>query len=233
MPTPASIITTVAALMNDAAQTRYTNTTVLPYLNIALNILQEVFELNSIPITNEHTPGVITIPAAIYNIGLNTTPALPADLIEIQELWESPTGQSQWSTMIKKDFIPHYLENGILVSQFSVWSWEGGLIRLIPANVDIDIKLDYTSSIFATPILLGNINVNLQFTNIETYLQFQTAALCAMFIAENESRFISLSNFAGDALGRSLGIPIKGMQSITTRRLPFRANYKARRRGSI
>ena len=228
MPTPAQIITAVSALMNDSAQSRYNNTTCLPYFNLALDILQEVFELNGIPITNEHTPGVIAIPAGVFNIGVATTPALPFDLIEIQQLWESPSGLNQWSPMTKREFIPHYLENGVPTSIFGIWSWEGGFIRLIAANADIDLKLDYTSNMFNTPIDISAINTNLAFTNIKTYLEFETAALCAMFIAENTERFMSLNNFAADALSRALGIPIKGMQSILTRRMPFRASYKRR-----
>lgn len=228
MPTPASVITAAATLMNDAAQQRYTNIAVLPYFNMSLDILQEIFELNSIPITNEHTPGVIAVPAGISSIGMTTTPPLPADLIEIQQLWESPAGLSQWTPMNKREFIPHYLEDGTTISQFLIWSWEGGFIRLIAANAAIDLKLDYTSFIFNTPIDISAINVNLAFTNIKSYLTYETAALCAMFVGENPERFTALNNFAADALNRSLGIPIKGMQSIVTRRRPFRASYKRR-----
>ena len=219
--------------MNDFAQTQYTNDVCLPFLNLALDELQEVFELNSIPITNEHTPAVITIPAAIpgqinVQVGFNTSPALPADLIEIQEMWESWTGLNQWQPMVKKEFIPHYLEDGHSISQFLIWSWEHGQVNLIAANMAIDLKLDYTSTMFATPILIGNIGMNLPFTNIGTYLDYKTAALCAMFIAENPERAQALDSLAGTALQRALGIPVKGMQSIVTRRRPFRQSFKHR-----
>lgn len=231
MPTPSSIITAVAALMNDSAQQYYTNTAVLPYFNLSLDELQELFELNSLPITNETTSLPITVPAGITSIGYNSTPPTPTDLIEIQQLWESPTGLNQWSPMTKKDFLPHNLENNTLVSYFGIWALLQGYITVIEANVDIDIKLDYTASMFATPILIGSISVNLPFINVKTYLEYKTAALCAMFIGENESRAMALDSLAGQALSRALGIPIKGMQAITTRRLPFRYAYKSR--GSV
>src|SRR6266849_1624173 len=96
MPIPSDVITIVAGLMNDSSQSLYTNSVCLPFLNLALNELQELFELNGIPITNE-TSAVITLPAGSAQLGFTTTPALPADLIEIQQLWESPTGLNKWT----------------------------------------------------------------------------------------------------------------------------------------
>ncbi len=228
MPKPSEIITTVAGLMNDASQSLYTNAVCLPFFNLSLDELQELYELNGIPTANEHTPAAITIKAGVSSLGFDTTPALPSDFIELQQLWESPTGLNNWTPMIKRDFIPHYLEDGTTISQFLIYSWEQGRINLVAANQDNDLKLDYTASIFNTPILIKDINVNLPFTNVKTYLEYKTAALCSMFIAENESRALALDALAGTAISRALGIPIKGMQSITTRRRPFRYSFKHR-----
>lgn len=227
MPKPSTIIKAVSVLMNDSEQANYNNVTVLPYLNLALNELQEIYELNDIPVTTE-TSTAIKIKSGVKSIGFDTTPALPSDFIEIKELWESPSGLNQWTRMDPKDSIPHYLEDNSTISMFLIYSWQHGRITLIPANADIDLKIDYIGSIFNTPIEIKDINVNLPFTNVETYLDYKTAALCAMFIAENESRALSLDALTGTALSRALGIPIKGMQSINTRRRPFRASYKRR-----
>lgn len=228
MPKPSDIITTVAAaLMNDASQTVYDNVTCLPLLNLALDELQELYELNDIPITTE-TSSAIWIKSGISSIGFDTTPALPSDFIEMKQLWESPHGLNQWSAVDKREIIPHYLEDGTTISMFILWAWEHGRIRVIPANTDIDLKLDYVASLFNTPIQIKDVNVNLPFTNVKTFLEYKTGALCAMFIAENPERAGALDSLAGSALTRALGIPVKGMQSITTRRRPFRANFKRR-----
>lgn len=227
MPKPSEIITTVAGLMNDTDQAVYTNTVCLPFLNLALDELQELYELNGIPVTNE-TSAAITIKAGISEIGFDTTPALPSDLIEIQQLWESPVGLNRWTPMVKKEVIPHYLEDGTTISTFLIWALEHSRINLIPANADIDLKIDYIASLFNTPILIKDIDVNLPFTNVKTYLEYKTSALCAMFIAENESRALALDSLTGTALSRALGIPVKGMQSIVTRRRPFRQSFKQR-----
>jgi hypothetical protein len=227
MPKPSEIITTVAGLMNDSSQSRYTNTVCLPYLNLSLDELQELFELNDIPVTHE-TSAAITIKSGVNRLGFDTTPALPSDLIEIQQLWESTSGLNKWTPMVKKDTIPHYLEDNTTISMFLIWELEHGRIKLIASNADNDLKIDYIASLFNTPILIKDINVNLPFINVKTYLEYKTAALVAMFIAENESRALALDALTGTALSRALGIPIKGMQSIVTRRRPFRHSFKHR-----
>jgi hypothetical protein len=227
MPKPSSIITTVSGLMNDSEQAEYNNTTCLPMLNLAMAELQEIFELNDIPVTYE-TSKAITIPAGIDRIGHDTVPAYPSDLIEIRQLWESWSGTNQWTPMDKKDTIPHYLQDNTTISSFLFWVLEGGRTRFVAANMPIDIKFDYLASLFALPIQIKDIDVNLPFTNVETYLSYKTAALCALFIAENENRALALDSLTGTALTRALGIPIKGMQSVITRRKPFRASFKRR-----
>jgi hypothetical protein len=214
--------------MNDAAQSLYTNAVCLPYLNIAMDELQELYELNGIPIVNE-TSAAITIKAGISRLGFDTTPALPSNFIELQQLWESPTGLNNWIPMVKKEFIPHYLEGNVNISQFLIYALERGEINLIAANQDNDLKIDYIASIFNTPILIKDINVGLPFTNVKTYLEYKSSALVAMFIAENQSRALALDSLTGTALSRALGIQVKGMQSITTRRRPFRSSYKRHR----
>jgi hypothetical protein len=227
MPRPSDVITTVAGLMNDSAQAVYNNVACLPFFNLALDELQEIFELNGIPVTNE-TSAAITIPSGVDILGFDTTPALPSDLIEIQQLWESPTGLNQWTPMVKRDNIPHFLQDNTKISQFLIWELTHGRIHVIAANQINDLKIDYIGSIFNTPILIKDINVNLPFTNVKTYLEYKTAALCAMFIAENESRAVALDSLTGSALSRALGIPVKGLQSIIIRRRPFRYSFKAR-----
>lgn len=227
MPKPSEIVSAVASLMNDAAQTQYTNAAVLPYLNLSLDELQEIFEHNDIPIVNE-TSAAITVKSGVSSIGQDTNPALPSDFIELQQLWESPSGLEQWTPVVKRDYIPHYLQDNTTISQFLIYAWKHGRIEVVPANQDNDLKLDYIGSMFKTPIQIKDIDVNLPFTNVKTYLEYKTAALCAMFIAENESRALALDALTGTALNRALGIPIKGMQSIVTRRRPFRYSFKHR-----
>lgn len=226
MPTPAEVIAMVASLQNDTIQDNYTNEACLPYLNMVLNELQEIFEQNNVPVTNETSAEIAVVASAsITEIGFSTSPALPSDLIEIQQLWESFSGQNQWIPMKRMEFMPHYLELA-RINQFIFWVWKGQKINLPPCTQNNDIKIDYVKSIFSTPVVIGDINVNLDIVNCMTYLGYKTASLCSMYIGENETRAGVLNGQAEEALSRLLGINTKGRQAITTRRRPFRAGYK-------
>lgn len=237
MSSPSAIMVNVAALMNDQDRAVYDDDTVLPYFNMALMELKETFELNNIPVTNE-TSSIINCPAGTEEIGFFVatttqptpdpdTPYLPSDLIDIRQVWESWENQDNWSPMTRKEFLPHYLQTGVLISQFLIWAWINQKIKVIPANTDIDIKLDYVRDIFST-IDDTNLGTDLGVVNIDSFMQYKTAALCSLYIGENPERAESLNMQAIDALQRSLGISVKSAQSITTRRRPFRSAFKMR-----
>lgn len=228
MPKPNEIMDMVGSLMNDTAQTVYTDAAVLPYLNMALDDLQEIFQQNNIPVTNDVSQ-IITVPAGITKIGFGTTPALPSDLVEIQQLWERSEGVIPFIPMIRKEFIPHAHEDQE-ITQFLWWAWRDESINVIAATANNDLKIDYIQNIFNTPIAIGDIDVNIPIQNVKQYLGYATASLCAQFIGENETRSNQLDARATRALDRELGIPIKGKQSIVTRRRPFMASF--RRRGA-
>lgn len=225
----AELLLNSATLMNDSSQRKYTNTVLLPFLNMALLELEETFELNNVPKTNE-TSAVINVPAGDTTIafGASPDPELPADLVEIQRLWQSQEGQNNWVPVVRKDFLTQdQLSNNTEVGYFSVWAWINQEIRLLAANVDLDIKLDYIKSIFLT-LESGDLSDDLTVINSSSTLQYRVAALAAEFIAENPTRAASLNANAEIALNRSLGISTKGRQSIVTRRQPFRASWKRR-----
>lgn len=227
MPTPTEIIDMVASLQNDTAKSTYTDVACLPYLNMALSELQEVFEHNNVPITNE-VSATLVIPAGTTRIAFaGTTPVLPSNLIDIQQVWESLTGQTNWIPMTRKEFIPHY-EEGVELTSFNIWAWIDEEIKL-PSLVSInDLKIDYIKKLFVLPILIADVGVDLPVLNSKMFLGYKTAALCSFFIGENETRAGVLNNEADVALNRTLGISSKGRQAITTRRRPFRSGYKRR-----
>ena len=227
MPTPAAIIDMAASLMNDTAQTQYTDAACLPYLNMALNELQEIYEQNNVPVTND-VSALIACPAGTVTIAVGSgTPQLPSDLIEIRELWESSSGLARYTPMVRKEFLPLY-EVGIQLNQFGVYAWVENELKLPSATSAIDLKVDYIKSIFATPILIGAIATNLAITNVMSFLGYKTASLCSMFIGENPTRAQALEMEAMKALDRTLGISTKSKQQIVTRHRPFRSTYKIR-----
>ena len=226
MPTPDLVASTVlvssAALMNDPNQTQYTNAALLPYLRIAMQELQEFYELHSIPVT-QRVSAVINMPAGTIEVGFDpTVPTLPDNLVEIVQLWESNEGQNQWIPMTKQSFLPHYLE-GAEVGYFIYWVWEDNKIKVLPSNNDNDIKIDYIAQLFNDVI---DEDTQIGVINAKTFLEFRTAGLASEFIERNQTSALSLNGNAGVALERATGIAVKGKQAINTRRRPFRSAYK-------
>jgi hypothetical protein len=221
-----------AALLNDQQRQTFTDAVLLAYLNIARNELQEIFELNNIPVTKE-TSAVITVPAGTTVIEIEPdpiviigTPYYPPDLIEIERLWESPTGQNSWYPVTKRDYLIQSEINN-LVSVFGEWAWMDQEIRILASGAIIDLKIDYIKSLFL-PLAIGDIAESNIILNTDTFLQYRVAGLASEFIDENGARAQALNSYGLMALDRSLGISTKGRQSIVTRRRPFRSSYKNR-----
>lgn len=213
----------VRALLNDNNAQVYTNTAQLPYLNIAMRDLKTELELANVQVTNV-TSAAITIPAGIDTIDKTTTPALPDDLVEIQQAWESLEGQQEYIPMTRREFLPRYLE-GVTVGYLVYWSWIGEQFKVLPASINIDVKLDYIKDLLG-PITTVTQPINV--INCQPVLGYRTGALCARFIGENPSRADELDTMARNALDQLLAMDAKGAQQWATRRKPFRSAYKRR-----
>jgi hypothetical protein len=220
-----TVLAKSASLLNDTARTVYTYAALLPYLQIAMQELQEEFQLRNIS-SSQFTSAVITVPAGTAQIIYNGVgvPTLPIDMIEPQQLWERPSGIDPYIPMIKRDYIPHQLE-GILVTTFGFYVWESQTIKFLPASGNIDVKIDYIKELFQ-PLVDENSAIGI--INAASFLEYRTAALAAEFIERNQSNANSMNTYAVLALDRAAGIGINGKQAISTRRRPFRSSFKKR-----
>ncbi len=86
--------------------------------------------------------------------------------------------------------------------------------------------MNYIKNIFAT--IVDDTSV-INIVNAQSFLTYRTAALCAKYIDEDDSRATDLNGEAGNAIDRALGIGTKGRQSINILHKPFRSSYKRRR----
>lgn len=221
-----------ASLLNDQSRDVYTNAVQLPYLNIARMELEEIFELNNIPVTNE-TSGIIEVPQGQDHIGFEAHvvdgPVLPSDLVEIQQLFESYSGQNNFIPMTRKETLtPFQPGSDIEVSYFRIWMWQDQEIVVPVAVNDIDIKINYIKKLF-TFLIEEDLADENNIINTSTFFFQHVAGLCARFIDHDDARADSLDGMSANSLQRSLGISIKGKQPIMTRRRPFRASFKIRR----
>lgn len=222
-----------ASLMNDSAKTVYTYAAQMPYLNMALAELEEHFQLNNIPVTNQ-----TSVPITI-NVGTkfirpfdgagsdpgSGDPVYPQNLVEIQGIYERLAGTTDpFIPLTKREFLPHPIDD-LPTESLQYWIWEDQIIKTVGATTDREIKLDYIKTLFPE---VTNQAAVLGVINAKSFLQYRTAALCTQFIGENATRAGELNNFAVLALDRVTGIGTKARQSTNTRRKPFMAAYKRR-----
>lgn len=226
--TPAEVISGVSSLMNDTNQVVYTNEACLPYLNIAMRDLQEIFQQANIQYTNA-TSEILNVPAGTTVIApYGGPPQLPKGLLEIQNLWERQAGVDPWIKMRREEFLPYALEGSPRPDQFLIYTYNEGKIKLLAADQNNDLKIDYIKDMFQLPIVLDQINMQLPFNLCQSFLEYRTGQLCSMYIGENPSRSQQLGTDAQLAIDRAVGIYSKGRQAISVRHRPFRMGYKGR-----
>lgn len=224
--TAGTVMDSAASLMNDTAKQVYSYIVQIPYLNRALQELQEIFELNEVPVVDTFTSNPITIPAGTTEIIYDGSgvPKLPDDMVEPQVLWERLFNTDPYTPMNRVDFLDQTLA-GIEINQFISYVWESQKITFLPANQINQIKINYIRSLF---IPITNAASSINIINSESYLAYRTAGLCSEFIGENKTRADALNSDASLAIDRVVGIGAKGRQLIMTRRRPFRSTWKQR-----
>jgi hypothetical protein len=207
-----------AALLNDPFRTDYTYGAQLPYLNMAINELNEQLMEANVPITNKVS--------TIYKVkaGQNSIINLHIEMSEIQEVLERMQGtENKFMHLDRKEFPVDYPQTNSLL----FWCWEDQSLKfnVKGANEPKDVKIDYVGWAMQHAVdehtVIGT-------STAATYLYNKTASLCAMFIGENETRAGLLDVQAEKAMERILAISNKGKQQIMTRHRPFRASYKLR-----
>lgn len=224
MPLVKNILSQTAALLNDSAQTMFTNDFLLPHFKTSYAEMRELFQANNVPVINQEVEG-ITINIGVTDIGGPTGPALPQDLIEVQQVLERQNGITQsFIQMTRVEFLP---EVPTASSALVYYAWQRQQIRFpsVGATSIREIKLQYIAS--SIPEIISP-DTLVTVINSETFLAYRTAALASQFRGENSSRAESLNFNAQLAIDRLLTISVKARQGIFVRRRPFRAGFKAR-----
>ena len=218
MPTPAAMMVNVAALLNDAAQQLFTNTTQLPYFNLALREMREMMQQYNIAYFNSTTS--TTVAAGVTSIS-----SFPTDLVEIRQLLERDSGSTEdYIPMTRLEYLPPVTTT---TASLVYWTWQGQVVKFLGATSPREVLFEYTSNTLSD-VTSTTSTTNISVINIQGYLENRTAALCAQFIGENVSRAADLNTQAQMAWDRFLSINLKGKQSIAVRRQPFRAAWRSR-----
>lgn len=217
------VFNAVRALLNDQNNTMFSDTVIMPYLNMALADLRVRFQAYDIPVVNRTETG-LEIPAETTEIIFNATspaPSLPKDLIEPLELYERTSGVDEnYIPMQRVQFLPPFVNR---TNNLIYWAWQDQKIKFIGANADVEIRIDYTSMILPK---VTDKDDQIDVLSSQPFLNYRTAALVSSFIGENVSRATELNTTAQLELEHVLTIGIKGGQSIAIRRRPFQQSYK-------
>jgi len=246
------IMDRVANLLNDPNKTDYTYAVQLPYLNMAIEQFSDLMAEANAPLTNLVSfhfslspivikaglnyivnPEFITPPGGTPDADI---PRLPPELIEIQEVMERPyTGWVVDPTKLQAESadlgtyrrLPRKEFTEVLpkTNSLQYWVWENGTIRTNPATIDMEVIIKY---VYQGVAYAAGPDTLIVMVGARTYLAYKTAALCAMFIGENETRAAVLEVQAEKAVDTAIAIGNKGRQQIVTRHRPFRAAWKMR-----
>jgi len=239
----------VANLLNDPARTDYTYAVQIPYLNMAIEQYSDLMAEANTPLTNmtsyhySFTPIVVKAGDNFIVFPEYEQPGVPTDrwarlppeVIEIQEVEERPwvprplipelqaesAKYGTYTRLPRKEFV----EVRPVTSSLQYYVFQNSIIRTNPANIDVEVAIKY---IYQGVPYVSNENTVINMIGSRTYLSYKTAALCAMFIGENETRAAILETEAEKAVDRAIAIGNKGRQQIVTRHKPFRAAYKMR-----
>lgn len=222
MDKAAEVMNDSAVHLNDKTLSIFTYEKQLPYLNIAFREVEELYQANNVPVTNNEESD-FTIPIGVTDIGGESGIPLPNTFVEPIDLFEREDGSNNdYVKMTHMEFLP---PRDTALEFFMYWAYLGGVIKFPPSTSVMQLKLRFVGKQFST---IDNENSFIKINGLRTFLGYRTAALCAEFMGENESRAQSLNTMAQLAVDRMLSISTKGRQNIATRRRPFLAGYKNR-----
>jgi len=199
------------AVLNDVAKDLYTDTVLLPYLQIANDDLSDELVDNGATVPKEISVDLI------LPIG-QKSPVLPNDFIVPIEVFEKNSGETDdyYRFMKQKDFLP----NGLPATELAAWSWRENTINTNGSTQNKSLRVRYYRLIAQ----VVGVNSNVELTHALNYLAYHTAALAAEHIGQNRVKAIDLEAQAMVKLAKLLKKEVKQNQARVFRRRPFKLN---------
>jgi len=199
------------AVLNDVAKDLYTDTVLLPYLQIANDDLSDELVDNGATVPKEVSVDLI------LPIG-QKSPVLPNDFIVPIEVFEKNSGETDeyYRFMTQRDFLP----NGVPGTTLGVWTWREQQINTLGSTTGKSLRVRYYRLIAS---VLGATS-NVELTHALNYLAYHTGALAAEHIGQNRVKAIDLEQQAQVKLAKLLKKEVKQNQARVFRRRPFKLN---------
>lgn len=212
--TAATVLAQSAVLLNDPAQSTWTNTVLLPCLTKAGEELEQHFEVNEIPIQKQ-----VSI---VINVDTGDTELdeYPTDFVEPISLWEHTENSTEDYVKVREvEFIDMNMDD---TDQIVQWAYRNGKIYINPPTTDRDIKLYYVRSM--APLDTTGATVEVQ--QAKNFLAARTAQIAAANIGNNPSKAASLEEDVTTCLDRLIRRMLKNKQGVGGAR---RIGYKGAR----
>ena len=207
MPTVASdVMERAAAHLNDPNQGLYTNTVLLPYIQQALDDLQDAMIDNSI--------GVLREVSAAKDITAETTDmssTLPTDVVVPVRMHERADGgdDDDWISMVK-GVLPIREMGPILVH----WEWRESMVYFVGATVAREVRLTYRR--LFSPI--SGASSSIEMPTAMSFLACKTAEHAAGLAGANPTRSRILKDMAAKALDSLVRREVRNMTGVRRRR---------------
>lgn len=212
MSNSGTVLARAAAHLNDVNQLEYTSTVLLPFLNMAIDELEEemaVFELS--PMVRDSI--LILVPA-----GSTELPQIPVDFVEAINLTERAQGsQADWGLVGETFIVNRNLANNPSDSIIQ-WSARDKEIFINPPGSDREVILDYIGG-FTEATGTGTV---LDIEKSRRFLALVTARNAARDLGNSTSKagtYESDISRARDRLVRKLQKDSQGI--LGARRLPY------------
>lgn len=224
-PTVGSIGKAVRAFLNDQDGTKFTNQRLLPYMQAAVDELEDELLLISSEVFGE-VSAALDIPANTLELKYSgTVPTLPSDLVEPVMLEEKVDGAAV-STYVPMTKVRE-LSVTPQIQTLDEWVWQEQSIKFIGATVAVDVRITYMKGFpaLSDPVVDTQ---EIPYNEAAPFLQYKVAALAAELIAGNHDRALVLHDSAIQALNRTLGIRTKSQQDLPVRRREWRRQSRRR-----
>ena len=218
-PTVGSVGKAVRAFLNDQDGSKYTNQRLLPYIQAAIDELEDELLLISSEVFEE-TSAVLDIPANTTELKYSgTVPTLPSDLVEPIQLEEKVDGADA-STFVLMTKVRE-LSVTPPIQTLDEWVWQEQSIKFIGATLPVDVRITYMKGFPALTDPCVD-SQEIPYNEAAPFLQYKVAALAAELIMGNHDRAIALHESAIQALNRTLGIRTRSQQDLPVRRREWR-----------
>lgn len=196
--------------LNDMGVTIFTDLVMLEAIKSANDDLSDALVTNGIPVQKTVQKAIPYIANTEY-LDLS----LVDDIIVPIRLWERASGSvDQYTPMTRSNWPIETQPGNTLV----YWDWREQLVHLLPANLNRDVRLDYTRMLTSISGPGSRIEVN----GALNYLAYKAASLAADSIGGNQAISDKLLGKANFCLDRLLNIGVRNNQANPRRRRAFR-----------